>query len=100
MPAKTIPMAIGPEPAPLRRPGSGAVEEFAGPFAIRTARHDRRPGGLAFLRIGATGLQVTCCLTPRQLRELAAMATAAAADLERPAAPGLAPVVSIFRGCA
>lgn len=98
MPAETLPMAIGPEPAPM-----------AGPFAIRTARHDRRPGGLAFLRIGATGLQVTCCLTPRQLRELAAMATAAAADLERPAAPGIrgqqgrpaaAPVVSIFRGVA
>lgn len=92
MPAETLPMAIGPEPTPMD-----------GPFAVRTARHDDRPGGLAFLRIGATGLQVTACLTPRELRELAALCTEAATDLERPAGPrpGFTNVVSIhplFRG--
>ena len=89
MKMRLLPMALGPEP-----------EGMAGPFAIRTSVSPEGPG-FALLRIASTGLHVTACLTAPQLRQLAAMAAAAAREIEgpannAPAAAGGAEVVSIF----
>lgn len=81
MKPETLPIAFGAEP------------QCVGPFSIRTSQ-----AGNAYLQVMGTGMAFTACLTAPQLRQLAAMAHAAADEIEPPAAPLPTNVVSIFRG--
>jgi hypothetical protein len=84
MKAEPLPAAFG------RKPFCTA------PISIQTCLPDDGQG-FGVLRLVATGLGVTACLTPGQLRSLSAMAAAAAAELEAcSSACGGSNVISIF----